>query len=360
MTREPLTQFVRQLRRTLDADALIGVSDTDLLATFRRDRNPAAFEAVVRRHGPRVLAACRKVLADPADVDDAFQATFLVLMRDPGTVRDAKSLGGWLYGVGHRIALKALARKQRREVVEAQAKTRTDVLPDLSWREACIILHEELDRLPDSTRLPLMLCYLEGRSRDEAAAHLGRTLNSLKKSMEKGREELRKRLRRRGVALSAGLLAAVAEPAAVATQAARTTIDAAVAGSTSPVAAELARAATHRTVPWRTMIRASLAASVITVCVALGQAPKYDGKPAKEPPGVRVAEKAPAAKSDDALPDKFTYRGRVLDPNGKPLKDAQVYMHVLSPESKPLSSRAKTDADGRFSFDVKRSEFAFH
>jgi len=359
MTREPLSQFVRQLRRSLDADALTGASDSKLLATFRRDRDPAAFEAVVRRHGPRVLAACRKVLADPADVDDAFQATFLVLMRDPGAVRDAKSLGGWLYGVAHRIALKALARKQRREVVEARARTRTDVLPDLSWREACAILHEELDRLPDSTRLPLMLCYLEGRSRDEAAAHLGRTLNSLKKSMEKGREELRKRLRRRGVALSAGLLAAVAEPAAVAAPAVRTAVDAALTGSTSPVASELARAMSHRGIPWRTMIGASLAASVVTVCVALGQAPKYDGKPAKEPPGVPAAGKAPAAKSGEAIPEKFTYRGRVVGPDGNPVKDASIFLYVHSPASKPISPRAKTDADGRFTFDVARSEFDF-
>jgi len=268
-------------------------------------------------------------------------------------------LGGWLYGVAHRVSLKALARKQRREVVEARARTRTDVLPDLSWREACAILHEELDRLPDSTRLPLMLCYLEGRSRDEAAAHLGRTLNSIKKSMEKGREELRKRLRRRGVALSAGLLAALAEPATgVASHVVQSAIKATVAGPASPVAGELARAVCSRAMPWRAMLGASLAASVVTVCVALGQAPKYDGKPAKEPPGVS-AEKAPATKSADAIPDKFTYRGRVLGPDGKPVKDVQVFLYVHSPASRPMSPRVKTDADGRFTFDVARSEFDF-
>ena len=327
MTREPLSQFVRQLRRTLDADSLTGASDSDLLASFRRDRNPAAFEAVVRRHGPRVLSACRKVLADPADVDDAFQATFLVLMRDPAAVRDAKMLGGWLYGVAHCVSLKAMARRRRREVVEAKVqKSRTNVLPDLSWREAVAILHEELDRLPDSSRLPLMLCYLEGRSRDEAAANLGRTLNSVKKSMEKGREELRKRLRRRGVALSAGLLAAVAEPttsAGIAPQTVQSAINATVAGSNSPVAAELARAVSHRGIPIRGMIGASLAASIAVVCVALGQAPYPGGQPLKQPPGVPVAGKAPAAKTGEAIPEKFTYRGRVVGPDGKPVKDGK-------------------------------------
>ena len=95
------------------------------------------------------------------------------------------------------------------------------------------------------------------------------------------------------------------------------------------------------------------------MCVALGQAPKPGGKQFKEPPGVPVAEKAPATKTGETLPDKFTYRGRVVGPDGKPVKDAQVFLYVHSPASKPISPRAKTDADGRFSFDVTRSEFNF-
>ena len=212
MRQHSLPRLVRQLRTALDADSLAALSDPDLLALFRRDRDPAAFEAIVHRHGPRVLAACRKVLADPADIDDSFQATFLVLMRHPARVRKPLSLGSWLYGVAHRIALKAIATRQRRTVIESRAKPQVHAAPDLSWREACIILHEELNQLPDTYRHPLMLCYLEGMSRDEAAAQLGRTMLSVKKSLERGREILRKRLTRRGVTLSAGLLAAVAEP----------------------------------------------------------------------------------------------------------------------------------------------------
>ncbi|HJZ92061.1 MAG TPA: sigma-70 family RNA polymerase sigma factor [Gemmataceae bacterium] len=186
MTREPLSQFVRQLRRTLDADALAAVPDPELLAAFRRGRDPAAFETLIHRHGPKVLAACGKVLADPADIEDAFQATFVVLMRDPGAVRDGRRLGGWLYGVAHRVSLKALTRRRRREEIEARAGQKREAASDLSWREACAVLHEELDKLPDTYRLPLMLCYLDGLSRDEAARRLGRNLNSIKKALETG------------------------------------------------------------------------------------------------------------------------------------------------------------------------------
>src|SRR5262245_13059582 len=356
MTREPLTQFIRQLRRTLDADALGAVSDSDLLQAFRRDRDAAAFEAIVRRHGLRVLTAARKVLGDPADVDDAFQATFLVLMRDPGACRDGKSLGGWLYGVAHRVSLKAMTRRRRREEVESRGESHREETADLSWREACAVLHEELDRLPDSCRLPLMLCYLDGRSRDEAAAHLGRTMHSVKKSLEKGREELRKRLRRRGVALSAGLLAAVAAPARSSSLPANTVqsaVSAAVGYTVSPTAATLARGMSGHRIPWRVAIGTALAASVVTVCVALGQAPK----PATEAPRLPAADKAPAATASNPLPEKFTYQGHVADPDGKPVKDAQVFLQVVGTTPKSVAPRAKTDADGRFSFEVKRSEF---
>src|SRR5205807_425229 len=100
-----------------------------------------------------------------ADVEDAFQATFVVLFKSARTIRRQQALGGWLTGVAHRVALKALAAATRRQRVEQRQKPTTAEAPDLSWHEACAILHEELDRLPDKYRLPLLLCYLEGKSR---------------------------------------------------------------------------------------------------------------------------------------------------------------------------------------------------
>src|SRR5262245_66281782 len=157
-------------------------------------------------------------------------------MRRPGAVRGGQALGPWLFAVAHRVALQARASRKRRERFEAKSHARRETVSDWSWREACAVLHEELDRLPDASRLPLILCYLEGASRDEAAQQLGRTLNSVKKSLEKGRETLRKRLARRGVTLSAGLLAAVAEPAQAVVptvQSVRAAVSAAAGGSVS-------------------------------------------------------------------------------------------------------------------------------
>src|SRR5437588_7872034 len=103
VTTAPINRLVHDLTRTLAADDLAALPDADLLARFRRHRDPAAFEAVVRRHGPRVLGACRKVLPDEADVEDAFQATFVILLRNPHAVRRANALGPWLFGVAHRL-----------------------------------------------------------------------------------------------------------------------------------------------------------------------------------------------------------------------------------------------------------------
>ena len=122
----------------------------------------------MRRHERGVLSACRRVLSDPADIDDAFQATFLVLLKKSHSIDWKKSLGSWLYAAAFRIALHARANAKRRcerERTAAQHR-QTETPPiDLSWREAFGILHEELDRLPSRYRLPLLHCYLEGRSR---------------------------------------------------------------------------------------------------------------------------------------------------------------------------------------------------
>ncbi|MBO0699479.1 MAG: sigma-70 family RNA polymerase sigma factor, partial [Zavarzinella sp.] len=195
MTPNSLPRAVHRLRRALATDE--GAPDADLLRRFRDARDPAAFEVLVRRHGPGVLSACRRVLSDPADIEDAFQAAFLVFLRDARSVRRGQAVGAWLYGVAHRVALRARAARQRREEVEGRADTKREPEPDLSWKEACAILHEELDRLPDKYRLPLVLCYLEGLSRDEAAGQLRLSLNAVRNRLERGRSRLRTRLARR-------------------------------------------------------------------------------------------------------------------------------------------------------------------
>jgi RNA polymerase sigma factor (sigma-70 family) len=354
MTTEPLTRLVRNLRRTLDATDVASLPDADLLARFRESRDPTTFETIVLRHGPRVLSACRQVLDNEADVEDAFQATFVVLMRHAKAVRSGRSLPHWLFGVAHRVALQARATRKRRERLEAGTGAKCESPPDPSWREVCVILHEELDRLPDLHRQPLISCYLEGLTRDEAAAQLGRTAGSVKKSLERGRELLRKRLTRRGVTLSAGLLAAVADSAkaGMSPGLVRATIECAARPTPAIVALTGAAVTGSRHLKVR-MLGACLAASVLVVGVALG----VPGDPGRltEKLGVRKTESDPPKKAEDnKLPDTIVYSGTVLGPDGKPVKGAKLTL-VLEGDA-PLRACGESGPDGKFKFEIPRKE----
>jgi RNA polymerase sigma factor (sigma-70 family) len=351
VTSQPLARLVQTFRDNLAAD---GESDDALLARLRAGRDPAAAEAIVRRHGPRVLAACRKVLGPAAEAEDAFQATFLVLLRNPAAVRRSASLGAWLYGVAHRIALQARARRARR----LDPPTDVPAPPELPWSEACAVLHEELDQLPDAVRLPLVLCYLDGLSRDEAAQQLGRSLNSVKKALEKGRELLRRRLTRRGVTLSAGLLAAVAGPAEG--EPTPELVASVVRGAARPAAVALA--ATVRSGFRLRLLAAGLAAGVLAVGVAVGFSGEPMGDPrAKEPPA-KAAAKGTISGDEQPKGERTTFAGRVFDPDGKSVAGAKVYitgyMHPYEGKRLDHVIRATTDADGRYRFELPRGEFA--
>src|SRR5260370_13663447 len=205
MTRVPIATLLRGVHRDPSPDV-------KLVERFLAG-DEGAFTALVERHSSLVLAACRKVLGETADVDDVFQATFLALFRDARKIRNRAAIGPWLYGVAHRLAVRARTGAARRQKHERQSvRPEAIAAADLSWREACALLHAALDLLPDRYRLPLLLCYLEGKTRDEAAKELGRSLNTIKQPLEMGRNRLRSRLARRGLALSAGLLAAVHAP----------------------------------------------------------------------------------------------------------------------------------------------------
>jgi RNA polymerase sigma factor (sigma-70 family) len=207
---------ILQLIRRVYADPRVKDSpDQGLLRRFLAERDAPAFEALLRRHGPMVLDVCRGVLGNEADAEDAFQATFLVLARQAASIRQAASLASWLHGVAYRTALRARAdsaRRHRHEVRAPQRCPTTD--PDgLTWREVRQALHEELARLPQRHRAALVLCYLEGKTQDEAAAQLGLAKGTLKGHLERGRALLRARLVRRGLAPGA-VLALGAWPAA--------------------------------------------------------------------------------------------------------------------------------------------------
>lgn len=198
------------LRRVVLARQSAARSDGELLGAFVTDRDADAFAELVRRHGTMVLGVCRRVTGDRATADDAFQASFLVLARRASSVRPREQVGNFLYGVAYRTALKArmvLARRRSRE-------KQVDVMPEptaptshSAWNDLQPVIDEELARLPDKLRLPVVLCDLEGRPQREVAKHLDVPAATLATRLASARRTLAARLTRRGVTLSGGALA---------------------------------------------------------------------------------------------------------------------------------------------------------
>ena len=200
------------LRRLFDGGTVVASSERQLLDRFLSARDELAFEAIVKRHGPMVVGVCRSVLRDEADIDDAFQATFLVLVKKAGSLRDADQLSPWLHGVARKVALQARAVASKRRVRETLGVEIEPAAPDPSLgnaehREMLASIHAEIDRLSPPERSVLLLCDLQGLSHQEAADQLGWPLGTVKARITRGRDRLRSRLIRRGVSLSSGLLA---------------------------------------------------------------------------------------------------------------------------------------------------------
>jgi RNA polymerase sigma factor (sigma-70 family) len=228
---------VKHLESLFDIGTTAGIADGPLLERFTSRRDPAAFEAIVARHGPMVFNVCRRILPEPSDADDAFQATFLVLVRKAGTLRDQERLGPWLYGVAHRVATRARVQaqaRQRRErgrkhpaAVEAAVETSSEI----ERRELLAVIDEEITRLPEKHRAVVVLCDLEGWTYEAAARHLDCPLGTLKSRLASGRQRLRCRLTRRGLAPAAATSAT-----GVAAGSARAAAPAALAESTVKLA----------------------------------------------------------------------------------------------------------------------------
>ncbi len=189
--------------RTLSARSDASACDAELLRQFVSHRDEAAFEALLRRHGPMVLRFARRVLGSESDAEDVFQATFLLLARRAAVIRKRESVASWLHGVAHRLALSARGKRARRQERERQAaEARQIEAPESAWSELEEALHEVLAQLPAKYRTPLIHCYLEGSTQEEVARQLGKPLGTVRSWLARGRELLRKRLLRRGISLS--------------------------------------------------------------------------------------------------------------------------------------------------------------
>ena len=212
MARAGEGSVMRGFGRLFGAGTVSGLTEGQLLARFVKTRDEAAFEALVSRFGPMVLGVCRQSLSDSHAADDAFQATFLVLVRRAGSIRDGDRLGNWLYGVAVKVAKRAradLARKRTREQeVAAVAAEIAGGNGQATDPDVGPLLHEEIARLPSKYREPIVLCFLDGRTHDEAAEVLGWPIGTVKGRLARAKDLLRDRLGRRGVTASTAMLAA--------------------------------------------------------------------------------------------------------------------------------------------------------
>jgi RNA polymerase sigma factor (sigma-70 family) len=284
-----VNQLLRYNRAAVPAHDPADVPDQVLLARFARDRDEAAFAALVGRYGGAVWSVCRRLVDREQDAEDAFQATFLTLARKAASIRGGACLPAWLHGVARRVAanLRRAARRQADTEAAAAGLARRGSA-DLTWQEGVAALDEELARLPGRYRAVLIACCLAGRSRDEAAAHLGWSQGQVKGRLERARELLRRRLERRGLGLATLLAASAAAGAPAALLAA--TVQAAAPGAASPKVTLLVEGALQSMS--RTKLKIATAVALVLGTLGLGAGLLSCPRAAEMPGGPRKAAKA--------------------------------------------------------------------
>ena len=307
MAHRQLGQILGSLRRLVGAREADALSDAALLRDFVGSHDEDTFQVLLERHGPIVLGVCRRLLRDEHEAEDAFQATFLVLVHRAASLRRPESLGSWLYGVAYRIARRSRMRLNRTTTDWRELAATGGPDEELAWRELRPVLDEELQRLPEKYRRPILLCFVEGKTQEGAARDLGWTRGALRGRLERGRDLLHSRLARRGITLPAVLLAGVLATratAAVPGGLASTTAGAASALVEGHSAAGLVSAQALKTVERTLLIMrvkklSGVLLGVLVAVLAVGSAAHLGRrllaeKPG-EPPAPVAAEPPPAA-----------------------------------------------------------------
>lgn len=328
-----------------------------------------------------VWNVCQQVLHHWHDAEDAFQATFLVLARQAASIHRPESLASWLYGVACRLALKAQlrSRRQRRLEMRRPDVTADDPVLDMTLRELRMLVHEELNRLPDKHRTPLVMCYLEGKTQAEVARVLGCSREAVRGRIDRGRDRLRKRLARRGVTPGASLFASLlmhhrvlAVPGdllqATVKNAASMAAGHGATGAISAGAAALVDAGLRDLLAKKlTLVLAAVGGLCIAAVAGIIGVRALASDPAQAIPaatarqandGADEVASSPARAADTQM---ISIRGRVLDESSKPLAGADVA--VVSLATQPLRSRrqgpwvppevSETRTDGAGSFQMR-------
>ena len=262
-----LSGLVHHLGRVAARDGLAHLTDSELLQRYAADQNPLAFEVLVWRHGAMVLGVCGRLLGRGGDAEDAFQATFLALVRHARSVRSGESLAGWLYRVARRVSIRAGRRRvlrADRERLAARPEAVTDDEAERSdWRA---FLDREVERLPARFRVAFILCCLEGRTHEDAARELGCPLGTLHSRLARAKERLRLRLAASSAALP------VVVPEAASARLVTETVSAAVALASNSLVATSATAVALSQGVWKPMMlfKAKFVVAVVLIAAALG------------------------------------------------------------------------------------------
>jgi len=369
---------LRQINRLLDDGSVTGFADTLLLERFVSGHDAAAFEVLVARHGPMVLSVCRGILKDPNDAEDAFQATFLILVKKRGTFRGHVALGPWLYQVAHRVAIRANAATARRRACERQAgqmaaatSTAGPSVPD----EQLQALHEEIARLPEKLSRALILCDLQRVPQARAAGELRLSERTLQRRLSEGRKRLKDRLIRRGLAQEREMLGTLFLREALAAVPAtwgEATVQAALAsvngGMTVGIISAAAKELTREVLKTMLLTKLPLVSATLlgaglvtwrgsAALLSLRESPVQQPAASPDSRSRRTAETAvpqPGRNPLDPL-GNIPFRGRVLGPDGMPVLGARLYLtvaHGYAREPFPTTEHATTGADGRFLFTV--------
>jgi RNA polymerase sigma factor (sigma-70 family) len=378
MTSRRLPDILRHCKRLFLSSAATEWSDRRLLERFALHRDELAFASLIRRHGCLVLGVGRRILHQEQDAEDVFQATFLILARKAASGRWQESIAGWLYRVAYRLAIRTRSKILRQRAVDRKRGTllETKAMAGCDRSELHAVLDDELQRLSSEYRQPLLLCYLEAKTRDQAAQQLGWSRRTLERRLEQGLKLLRVRLCRRGVELPTALLiAGLSQQAASANVSAAivaTTVEVAVLGSgvatvgsaISAQVAALAQGGLKAMAMNRLIVGAIVLFAVAVGAVGVGLTGQrlLVTSVAKEDRAVRVRMANPPAP--DTWPEGTTVTGRVIDHAGTAVANAEVLLlgderividggqrtwslhHTTKDRSMPPSTR--TNAAGEF------------
>lgn len=371
----PATKFskvIEHIHKMASGQRLPEPTDRQLLEEFTLHHDQEAFATLVARHGGMVLRVCRRVLQHQQDAEDAVQAVFIVLASQAGTIRKTESLAAWLHGVAYRTAMKAKRTAARRRNHEAGASVKAaNATTSPCWDDVKTVLDEAIGALPTVYRSVFVVCVLEGKTGLQAARDLGIPSGTVSSRLTWARKFLQRRLAARGIELTA-LLAALsiaecgqsATPACLTSSLAVSSWIAAVSGHStalvSPQAAALAAGVKRTMIFTKTKIvlGALVAAAAVTVGGASSISRLEDQK--AEPPQAAILAPPPqrpvqqAAPADKTQSPMQAYAGRVLDPDGKPVEGAKIYLLYYTPKPLQVPVRATSDRDGRFRFEVAK------